>query len=129
MTALHRDPYENVYAQLKGRKHLALLPPVAIPCINEQILPAASYTARQDVSDSEIPGELTPLLDSPEERVPFATWDPDKPEHNKTRFSHLVVPLRVTLEAGDILYLPALWYHKVSLSCGTDPFCCSVNYW
>ena len=85
--------------------------------------------AIQEVSDSEVPDELTPRLDSPAEQVPFAIWDPDEPERNKTRFSHLVAPLRVTLEAGDILYLPALWYHKVSLSCGTDTFCCSVNYW
>lgn len=44
-----------------------------------------------------------------DDTVPFATWDPDQPEQNKNRFSHLSKPLRVSLSAGDMLYLPALW--------------------
>ena len=128
MTALHKDPYENVYVQIRGRKHLVLLPPIATPCVNETSLPAASYIAELE-DPLTIPQGVIPQLDSPEEYVPFAIWDPDKPDDNKTKFSHLMTPLRVTLEAGDMLYLPALWYHKVSLSCGTDQFCCSVNYW
>jgi peptidyl-lysine (3S)-dioxygenase / protease len=106
-----------------------LLPPIASLCVNEKSLPAASYIAKQENLHSEIPNDLVPRLDSPEDCVPFATWDPDEPEKNTTEFSSLIVPLRVTLEAGDVLYLPALWYHKVTLSCGMDPFCCSVNYW
>lgn len=41
--------------------------------------------------------------------VPFSAWDPDNPHENKTPFSHLSRPLRVDLNAGDVLYLPALW--------------------
>lgn len=49
-------------------------------------------------------------LDDPEEWVPFAMWDPDRPDENATRFSQYSRPMRVTLEEGDMLYLPALWY-------------------
>lgn len=35
----------------------------------------------------------------------------------------------VTLDEGDMMYLPAMWYHKVSQSCGKEGFSCSVNYW
>jgi jumonji domain-containing protein 7 len=45
-----------------------------------------------------------------DEAVPFAIWDPDKPEQNATKFSHLARPLRVTLNPGDMLYLPAMWF-------------------
>jgi jumonji domain-containing protein 7 len=38
-------------------------------------------------------------------------------------------PLRATLNQGDMLYLPALWYHKVSQSCSEEGICCAVNYW
>lgn len=41
--------------------------------------------------------------------VPFATWDPDDPEVNATPLSRLAEPIRVTLEKGDMLYLPAMW--------------------
>lgn len=42
--------------------------------------------------------------------VPFVIWDPDKPEENATRYSKLAEPMRVTLEEGDMLYLPAMWW-------------------
>jgi jumonji domain-containing protein 7 len=35
----------------------------------------------------------------------------------------------VTLEEGDLLYLPAMWYHKVSQSSGEEGFALAVNYW
>lgn len=47
--------------------------------------------------------------DGEPECVPFATWDPDRPDVNATRYSKLPVPMRVTLEEGDMLYLPAMW--------------------
>lgn len=28
-----------------------------------------------------------------------------------------------------MLYLPALWYHKVSQSCDEEGICCAINYW
>lgn len=68
-------------------------------------------------------------IDDPEAYVPFATWDPDVPERNATPFSQYAQPMRATLEEGDMLYLPALWYHKVSQSVDDEGLCCAVNYW
>ena len=36
------------------------------------------------------------------------------------RFKHAQV-LTVTLNRGDVLYLPALWFHRVSQSASKDP--------
>ena len=44
VTSLHRDNYENLYGQISGSKHFVLLPPIETPCVNEQSLPAATYT-------------------------------------------------------------------------------------
>jgi len=52
---------------------------------------------------------LTIKPDEDAEPVPFATWDPDKAGENGTPFSYLSKPMRVDLEPGDMLYLPALW--------------------
>ncbi|KAK3937647.1 JmjC domain-containing protein 7 [Diplogelasinospora grovesii] len=124
VTALHKDNYENIYVQIRGRKHFVLLPPVCHPCVNEQLLPPATYYARPPS-----PKGVELALDPNTEPVPFAVWDPDTPETNTTAYSHLANPIRVTLGPGDMLYLPCMWYHKVSQSCDEDGICVAVNYW
>jgi peptidyl-lysine (3S)-dioxygenase / protease len=116
---------------VRGCKHFVLLPPVESACINEQLIPAATYTPRPPLSTlsssltsshsyppspantevtlSEALNDLVVCLDEPEENVPFATWDPDLPDRRPTPFSKCSRLLRVTLEEGDMLYLPALW--------------------
>ncbi|KAF2014839.1 Clavaminate synthase-like protein [Aaosphaeria arxii CBS 175.79] len=125
-TALHKDNYENIYVQIIGQKHFVLLPPVESPCVNEKSLLAATYKPR-DIELSE--EDLIVQIDEPKEYVPFATWDPDAREQNGTTYSPYSRPLRVTLSEGDMLYLPALWYHKVSQTCSSEGICCAVNYW
>ncbi|CCC09961.1 hypothetical protein SMACR_02541 [Sordaria macrospora] len=144
-TALHKDNYENVYVQIRGRKHFVLLPPHCLPCVNESELKSGGYVRRQhqktrgeEETGREEKGQLELVMEKEEDEetgkeqevtVPFAIWDPDKPEENATRYSKLAEPMRVTLEEGDMLYLPAMWYHKVSQSCLQEGICVAVNYW
>ncbi|KAI4688124.1 uncharacterized protein J4E84_005052 [Alternaria hordeiaustralica] len=131
-TALHKDNYENIYVQILGQKHFVLLPPVEAGCVNEKSVLAATYTPKREDGSAHSALEQDDLVikvDEPEEYVPFATWDPDQPATNTTPYSQYSQPLRVTLEEGDMLYLPALWYHKVSQSCNEEGICCAVNYW
>jgi jumonji domain-containing protein 7 len=128
VTALHKDNYENVYVQILGRKHFVLLPPVEAPCVAERSVLAGTYAPVGEGDDVQ-GEELGIRIDDPEEYVPFATWDPDVPTENTTPYSKYSQPLRVTLDEGDMLYLPALWYHKVSQSCDEEGLCCAVNYW
>ena len=121
VTSLHKDNYENIYAQIRGQKHFVLLPPLCAPCVNEKTLPLARY----DQSRTDLRHHLV----DPQQEVPVPTWDPDVPLENDNSFSSAAKPLRVTLNEGDMMYLPAMWYHKVSQSCGREGFSCSVNYW
>ena len=95
---MHRDNYENVYCQIAGKKHFTLLPPLATSCVNEQWLETATYNEQMEL-----------VLDIPSQVVPCAIWDPDRPQANATPFSSLCVPLKVTLQPGDMLYLPTCW--------------------
>lgn len=128
VTSLHKDNYENIYAQIRGQKHFVLLPPLAAPCVNEQSLVGTTYVRAQQAAVG-VSDELVAVVDEPVATVPVATWDPDDAESRTTSFSRLAQPMRVTLDEGDLLYLPAMWYHKVSQSCGDEGFCCAVNYW
>lgn len=94
-----------------------------MPCVNEQLLRKGRYVP------SSTAGTLEVQLDEEAEAIPVALWDPDMPEKLTTPYSHLAKPLRVTLREGDMLYLPSLWYHKVSQSVGEEGFVCAINYW
>lgn len=101
VTALHRDPMENIYVQVIGKKHFVLLPPLLHACVNEKLLLPATYVRSDRGLDLRVDQDAEP--------VPLATWDPDVPEVNATEFSSLAKPLHVTLNPGDMLYLPAMW--------------------
>jgi peptidyl-lysine (3S)-dioxygenase / protease len=92
---------ENIYVQVLGQKHFVLLPPLCHPCVNEQLVKSATYARNGD--------KLELTLDDDEDDVPLARWDPDSPTVNVTEFSHLAKPIHVTLQPGDMLYLPAMW--------------------
>jgi jumonji domain-containing protein 7 len=131
VSATHKDNYENIYFQVCGKKHFVLMSPVEAPCVNERSVLAATYEPRDaSIKSSDLKkDDLQIRIDDPEVYIPSVTWDPDNPLLNTTPYSNYARPLHVTLDAGDTLYLPALWYHKVSQSCGEDHISCSINYW
>ncbi|KAG9961190.1 phospholipase A2, partial [Aureobasidium melanogenum] len=129
-TSLHKDNYENLYVQVRGQKHFVIMPPTAAAAVNEQSVPGTTYVSTNKDETAKLKvQDLKHVLDEPELIVPVPTWDPDFPDVRPTPYSKLVKPLRVTLNEGDMLYLPAMWYHKVGQSCGDEGYCCAVNYW
>jgi hypothetical protein len=107
VTALHKDNYENIYVQIQGQKHFVLLPPHCYPCVNEKSLRPATYV--RNVEDGQLQLVMDGSASDESCSVPFAIWDPDQPHKNATPYSKLAEPLRVTLQQGDMLYLPAMW--------------------
>lgn len=130
-SVLHKDHYENVFVQVAGAKEFVILPPVAAPCVAERSVLSATYSPLDPSTTSENmrKEDLCIKVDEPEEYVPLPTWDPDRPGENTTAYSEFARPMRVTVNAGDMLYLPALWYHKVKQIAAEEGVCCSVNYW
>lgn len=107
-TSLHKDNYENIYVQIRGKKIFTLLAPVEMPCVNETKLPFGRY--RYCVNDNK---HLEACLNTDGELLPVPIWDPDEPGERATAYSRLARPLRVTLSEGDMMYLPAMWYVAV----------------
>ena len=97
--------------------------------MNEQFLPSATYGYDGSRLSSDIRLGLVAQIDIPEQAIPFPIWDPDNPSLRPSRFSKYSRPITIELSEGDMLYLPALWYHKVSQLCSHERICCSVNYW
>ncbi|CBQ73493.1 conserved hypothetical protein [Sporisorium reilianum SRZ2] len=104
-TPLHRDPYQNMFAQVVGRKRVHLFAPELAPYL---------YINKSGVqrNTSAIASEQELLAPSP-----------DRPLLSTALASENACV--VELGPGDVLYIPQGWYHCVqSLSTSA-----SVNFW
>lgn len=102
-SALHKDPYENLYAVVRGVKIFTLLPPTDHPFLCEKKVPSASFKYE----------DQTGWIILCETDQPITSWIPidvDQDEHN---FPVQSPAVKVSVHAGEVLFLPALWYHKV----------------
>ena len=93
---------------------------------------AASYYTNQTNSSDLTTHNSTPQLEltnqgCPSETLEWISLDPEDSEvSTKYPLFHThATPLRVTVLPGQVLYIPAMWYHRVSQKCLTV----SVNYW
>jgi len=133
LTKLHRDNYENIYAQIRGGKRFVLLPPSAVHIVKEKEVPRARWikTSQNDKEEviegsKSVKRNLEVEIIQPLEYIPVPTIDVDK---HFEREGLPINPTIVELQEGDMMYLPALWYHQVSQTNGHEGFSCSVNYW
>lgn len=66
------------------------------------------------------------LVPSPETgATPWIPVDPLQIDTHKFPLAQHLKPLECVVNAGEILYLPAMWYHRATQLCPTI----SVNYW
>ncbi|KIK06699.1 hypothetical protein K443DRAFT_673988 [Laccaria amethystina LaAM-08-1] len=117
-TSIHSDPYENIYAVVRGEKNFLLIPPTDGWCLQERSYPHASYTRRSPSSSLELvpSGPDVPL-------VPWASViDPELPSVLPSD----VTPIYVTLKPGEVLYLPVGWWHHVRQ---VGDITISLNWW
>lgn len=108
ISSLHRDPYENVYTVISGKKIFKLFPPTG----RSKIL----YREFDVVRCHYDSGKWTRL---PEPGIESVKWI----EHGADGVD--LEPMIVELHPGETLYLPAGWFHQVhQIDCTI-----AVNYW
>ena len=163
ISALHCDPYENMYAVLCGTKVFTLLPPSDVAFLPESSCRAARWRQRGAGRDATLSGDVhrnradgvsaaaaargwelsfaaqpsrdahdrkssrvawvdvDPLLDSRVDVVPGSAADSAA---NRALLA-LATPITVRVRAGETLYIPAFWFHRVAQIGETV----AVNYW
>lgn len=120
VSSCHSDPYENFYMVVRGEKKFTLFPPACAPFLHEQMVPAATYVRNA--------GRLEAVLDGDGQGVPWIPFDVAEGEWDRfPRFAKYGRDLgvEVTVKAGEMLYLPAMWYHRVA----QHGLTIAVNYW
>lgn len=98
VTPLHCDYDDNIFAQIWGTKRIVLVPPH-----HDEFL----YVR-----------EANPLLFG-------SPFDPERPDFDTYPLARAAAPVECIVEPGDMLYVPAGWYHQVRAL----TFALSVNRW
>ena len=126
ITSMHKDHYENLYCVISGRKVFTLLPPSDLPMIPYDLYPPARFKATEngDFEIVEESGENCSEL-SHAAKVPWIAIDPLNPDLKKYPKYAKANPVNCTVNAGEMLYLPSLWFHHVQQSHG----CVAINFW
>ncbi|XP_075396036.1 bifunctional peptidase and (3S)-lysyl hydroxylase JMJD7-like [Tenrec ecaudatus] len=109
VTSLHKDHYENLYCVLSGEKHFLLHPPKLYTPATYRLTEAGTF----EVVDEEAMEKVSILaLGLREERAHPSLRSKRAPKYRGAQ------ALRCTMQAGEMLYLPALWFHHVQQSQG-----------
>ncbi|KAG0035662.1 JmjC domain-containing protein 7 [Podila clonocystis] len=141
-TSLHKDHYENLYSVIAGRKIFTLIPPTEQFCLHEKQYIAATYVDTTETPSSSPPSSpqtetLSPRYKlEPMDPPTFTKWIALNPAHEPRddlyekypRFQWCQ-PFRVELNPGELLYLPAMWYHQVEQEPDHEGKCIAVNWW
>ncbi|XP_029349598.1 bifunctional peptidase and (3S)-lysyl hydroxylase JMJD7 isoform X2 [Echeneis naucrates] len=118
ITSMHKDHYENIYCVISGEKNFILLPPTDRPFIPYGVYQPAVYRQRDD-------GEFEAVDQTNSEKVPWIPLDPLDPDLDRYPQYGRARPIHFIVKAGEMLYLPSLWFHHVQQSHG----CIAVNFW
>ncbi|KAL8503635.1 hypothetical protein ACS0TY_022387 [Phlomoides rotata] len=129
-TSFHKDHYENLYVVISGEKRFVLLPPTDVHRMYIREYPAAMYQYHQDS------GEFSLELEDPITSVPWCSVDPyPSPKDKKREIEKFPLyfngpkPFEVTVKAGEMLYLPSMWFHHVRQSPDDTGLTIAINYW
>jgi peptidyl-lysine (3S)-dioxygenase / protease len=132
-SSLHKDHFENLYVVISGEKIFTLFPPTDIQFLGETTFPTKRYQYQgQDETPNPITirikkSDLTSTSNGcPSSTLPWIGVDPHSPtaleELPSLRYAS---PIHVRVRAGEVLYIPAMWYHRVTQSCPTI----AINFW
>lgn len=111
VTPLHHDFHDNLYAVAAGRKRFTLYPPEHAPDLyprgNLARVRETGWIDYRDMKTNPMPH--------------LSRVDPDNPDHERfPGFANAEEKrLDLELEAGDMLYFPAGWFHQVRSLQGT----------
>ncbi|EPS44197.1 hypothetical protein H072_1862 [Dactylellina haptotyla CBS 200.50] len=151
VSSLHKDPYQNLYGVVLGTKIFTLINPLGIVAAKEKKVRSATYTKQDDGTFSITPDPTTPEATGSDANVDDGTikWPSvdleeyfSLPEYERNgsleeisdsdplKWIKLATPIRIEVKAGEMLYLPALWYHQVAQRVDEqEGVCIAVNYW
>ena len=115
ISSLHQDPFENLYCVISGTKEFSLYPPTDEWHLKKKPFQKAMYC----FGDSGWNITYHPKWEQ-------IAWIDSIQHDEQKRKCNL---LKVTVEKGQMLYLPSLWFHEVRQNVDEFGRVIAVNYW
>jgi jumonji domain-containing protein 7 len=122
VSSMHKDHYENLFYVLSGQKIFTICPPADAPFLYEQEYESGKFDSTSGTWKVNTKG-------CTESKVRWIAADvtlKNDAEHISQfpllQYTH---PIEVVVNAGEMLYIPSLWFHRVTQSCETI----GLNYW
>jgi peptidyl-lysine (3S)-dioxygenase / protease len=129
VSSMHQDPYENMYCVVAGAKHFTLVPPTDRFFLGYEEFPVYRWTKS---ASGSLVAEVDDSIESVD-WIPIDVEDDERDVHRRLQFPACKIEklhrLRVQVHAGETLYLPATWYHRVAQQGDADGRTIAVNYW
>jgi jumonji domain-containing protein 7 len=138
VSSMHKDHYENLFYVASGEKIFTLCPPADVPFLHIGEFPSASFcriptadscVEYQWVVKSNYCSQNDESCNCEIEKVKWIEPDIITPLNQNTQCTYpltrYVHPITVRVGAGEMLYIPSLWFHRVTQSIETV----GVNYW
>eukprot|EP00759_Apiculatamorpha_spiralis_P051152 PhF_6_TR5128/c0_g1_i2/m.7279/K19219/JMJD7; jumonji domain-containing protein 7 len=116
VTSMHQDWYENLYVVVSGKKRFRLVPPWECMYAPKEDVPEGKYVYNPTTHSFTI--EINPGATVP--------WIHRTVDAMKDMGAHVV---DVEVGPGDVLYLPAMWFHEVHQDETPGAITIAVNYW
>lgn len=134
VSSMHKDHYENLFYVCSGQKEFILCPPADVIFLHESEFATGTFLPR--INKDSDRSSWGVVADNQVDIEPNTTkWiEPDIKEymeenesHRSTKFPLLskAHPIRVLVNEGQMLYIPSVWYHRVTQTCETV----GINYW
>ncbi|CAJ1925901.1 unnamed protein product [Cylindrotheca closterium] len=127
ISSMHKDHYENLFYVASGEKVFTVCPPANVAFLYEQ---RQYRSGRFQVNEQSRAWEVFAEDDDTKAHwiaPDVAILNSDKRDLLLEEYPLLkhVKPLEIRVREGEMLYLPSLWFHRVTQSCETV----GVNYW
>jgi jumonji domain-containing protein 7 len=117
VSAMHKDHYENLFYVASGEKIFTLCPPADAAFLYERDFPSGTFDSTS--------GEWAIRKDDKNSMVKWIAANLNEPDNERFPLLRYAHPIQVRVKAGEMLYLPSLWFHSVTQSCETV----AINYW
>lgn len=123
VSSMHKDHYENLFYVCSGQKEFVLCPPADVLFLHEDEFQSGTLCPIDGSSWVVVADDKH----DDDDRKQF--WiEPDILNYCDTKKFPLLAkthPIKLSVSKGELLYIPSLWFHRVTQTCETV----GVNYW